>query len=450
MCAANGNQLDLQPHNVQAEEATLGALLIDPDAVLSVRETLRARDFYIGKNQYVYGAYLAAIDGGNEAPTYVEICDILERQGKLEEVGGAAYITSLINKTPSALNVAHYARIVAETGYQRRVIAAAQKIAQIGYAVDEMTVDERQETIERVVFDLAPVRAGEGLEPISVAVSQVYDDVDRRYKGQIAQGVKTGFARLDKMTGGLQKSDLIIIAARPSMGKTALMLDIARNAAKMHHKSVAFFSLEMSKAQIVQRLIASQSDITTDKLRTGSLDEPDWPVFIHVTGELDRAKIYINDRAAQSASQMSADLRRLLAQTEIDLIVIDYLQLMTTNRRLSSTYEIASQLSRDSKALAKEFDLPVVIGSQLSRACEQRADKRPILSDLRDSGKIEEDADIVMFIYRDEYYNEKTDDPNIAEINVAKYRNGPTGMFPLFFKKTASTFRDLQIHERPL
>lgn len=441
----NDSAMDMLPHNLEAELATLGALLIDPDAILKVREIAHPRDFFIGKHQWLYSAYLKAIDGGNDAPDYVTLCDILERQGQLEEIGGAAFVTSLVNKTPTALNVEHYARIVARTGYLRRAIAAAQKIAQVAYQDDETEIDSKQEAIERIVFDLAPINDGGGLEHIRVGASDIYDEMDRRIDGQLPPGVKTGFSMFDKMTGGLQKSDLIIVAARPSMGKTSLMLDISRNAATKHHKRVAIFSLEMSKVQLIQRLIASRSDINSTTLRNDRLAGEDWPVFVNVLDELGNTEIYIDDAGNQSASKIRAKLRRLMALVDIDLIVIDYLQMMRTDRRTSSLYERTAQLSRDCKGLAKEFDLPVVVGSQLSRACEQRKNKRPLLSDLRDSGTIEEDADIVAFIYRDEYYNEKTDAPNVAEINVAKHRNGRTGMFPLFFKRSAATFKNMEL-----
>lgn len=428
---------------MQAERATLGAMLIDPDAILGVREIVSARDFRIDRHRMLYAAYLTAVDAGNVAPDYVTLCDILERRGELEDVG-QAYMTSLLNDTPTALNVAHYARIVARTGYLRRTISAASRIAQIAYADDDDAMDSKQEQIERIVFDLAPQRAGEGLEHIGVATSAIYDEMDRRQKGALPPGVMTGFEKLDEMLGGLQRSDLIIVAARPSMGKTSLMLDIQRNAAG-NGKNVAFFSLEMSKAQIAQRLISSRSDISSTTLRTGRLAEKDWPMFIDVTGRLGAAGIYIDDRAGLSASKMGTALRRLMAKIDIDLIVIDFLQCMRTDRRTSGLYEKTATLTKDVKNLAKEFNLPVVVGSQLNRKCEERDNKRPLKSDLRDSGTIEEDADIIAFIYRDEYYNPETDQPGIAEINVAKHRNGRTGMFPLYFKQSAATFKNVDL-----
>jgi replicative DNA helicase len=440
------NEIELQPHDIQAERATLGSLLIDPDAILNVRENLHPRDFYVSQHQWLYSAYLTAIDGGNEAPDYVTLCSILDRNGQLEEIGGAAFITSLINQTPTAMNVEHYAQIVARTGYLRRAIAAAQKIAQIGYNNDGGDILTKQEEIEQIAFNLAPVRAGAGLQRIGEAASVFYDQIERRRKGEIGLGVGTGYPAFDKLLdGGLQKSDFIVVAARPSMGKTALMLNIARNASKMHNKNVALFSLEMSKAQIVQRLVASESRLDSGRLRTGRLDDSEWPIFVQAMGAIDNAGIYIDDMANQSASQMTASLRRLLAKVEIDLIVIDYLQCMQARGAAKDLYHKTSKLTKDCKALAKEFNLPVVVGSQLSRACEQRNDKRPIKSDLRDSGTIEEDADVVAFIYRDEYYNPHTDTPNIAEINVAKHRNGPIGMFPLYFHGPTSTFRNIEL-----
>lgn len=438
---------DLRPHNLQAERATLGALLIDPDAILSIRGTVRASDFYTASHQALYAAYITAIDGGNNAPDYVTLCDILERQGRLEEIGGAAFITSLINETPTAMNCEYYAGIVARTGWLRRAITAAQKIATIAYKDDGDGVEDKQAQIERLVFDLAPQESGAGLTHIADTVIAVEDEMKRREHGALPPGIMTGFSKFDKMTGGLQKQDYVIIAGRPSMGKTALMLDMARNAALKFGKRTAFFSLEMSRTQLVHRLIASQSNISSTVLRSERLNEADWPAFVDVMGRLSGAGIYIDDRGSLSALQMAARLRRLLAVTDIDLIVIDFLQQMSASRRTSGQYELTVQISKDIKWLAKEFDLPVLVGSQLSRKVEERSDKRPIKSDLRNSGTIEEDADIVVFLYRDDYYNKESEVPGVTEVDVAKHRNGPTGMFPLYFVKEKATFCEIQFNE---
>lgn len=437
------------PHNVEAEQAVLGALLIDPDAVYKVNTFLRADDFYVEKHRWIYEGILT-LHEQHMAVDLVTLCDELERRERLAEVGGAAYITSLINATPTALNVEHYGHIVERTSTLRRLIGAAGEIAALAYQ-DTDDVDEVVDRAEQILFGVSQRRVARDLVPIRDVISEYYDRVDYlyRHKGETI-GIPTGFRNIDKLLGGLQRSDLIIVAARPGMGKTSLMLSIARNAARKYDRRVAIFSLEMSAEQLVQRLISAETGIDSQRLRIGNLREEEWPRFIQATGELSEAMIFIDDTPSISAIQVRTKARRLYAEYGLDLIVVDYLQLMQSDRRIDNRVQEISLLSRSLKGLARELNIPVLVASQLSRAVEQRTDKRPMLSDLRESGSIEQDADVVMFIYRDDYYSPDTDRPNIAEIIVSKHRNGPTGMVPLFFKKELAQFCDVELYREDL
>ncbi|MBN1936789.1 MAG: replicative DNA helicase [Anaerolineae bacterium] len=437
------------PHNVEAERAVLGALLIDPDAYYRVSTFLRPDDFYVAKHAWMYDSMLALRERG-EAVDYVTLCDELERREQLAEIGGAAYITGLINATPTALNVEYYGHIVERTSTLRQLIGAAGEIAALAYEdTDDATavVDHA----EQILFGVSQRHTSRDLLPIRDVVDEYYDRVSYLYehKGETI-GVPTGFRQLDKLLGGFQKSDLIIIAARPSMGKTSLMLSMAQNAARKYDQRVAIFSLEMSSEQLVQRLIASETGIDSQRLRLGHLRDDEWPLLIQATGVLSETMIFIDDTPSISDMQLRTKARRLYAEHGLDMIVIDYLQLMQTDRRIDNRVQEISQLSRSLKGLARELNVPVVVGSQLSRAVEQRNDKRPMLSDLRESGSIEQDADIVAFIYRDEYYAPETEQPNIAEILISKHRNGPTGMVPLYFQKELAKFRDVEIFHQEL
>jgi replicative DNA helicase len=437
------------PHNVEAEQAVLGALLIDPDAIYKVSTFLRADDFYVAKHEWMYESVTSLHERG-EAIDYVTLCDELERREQLAEIGGAAYITSLINATPTALNVEYYGRIVERTGTLRRLIGAAGEIAALAYE-DTDNADEVVDRAEQILFGVSQRRISRDLMPIREVVSEYYDRIDYLYqhKGETI-GVPTGFRQIDKLLGGLQKSDLVIVASRPGMGKTSLMLSFAQNAARKYNQRVAVFSLEMSAEQLVQRLIASEAGIDSQRLRLGNLREEEWPVFIQATGALSETMIFIDDTPSISAMQLRTKARRLYAERGLDLIIVDYLQLMQTDRHIDNRVQEISLLSRSLKGLARELNIPVVVASQLSRAVEQRNDKHPMLSDLRESGSIEQDADVVVFIYRDEYYSPETDQPNIAEIIVSKHRNGPTGMVPLFFKKELAKFCEVEIFHEDL
>ncbi len=438
------------PHNVEAEEAVLGSLLIDPDAVIRVVAFLHPDDFYIVKNGWVYEAILHLHERRQPAD-FVTLCDELERRGQLAEVGGAAYVTSLINAVPTSIHVEHYAHIVERTAILRRLITAAGQIAQLAYEETAEDVDEVVDRAESILFGVSERRISRQLVPIRQILSDYYDRIEylHQHQGETI-GVPTGFTLLDKLLGGFQRSDLIIIAGRPGMGKSSLALTIAHNAAKKHRQRVALFSLEMSGEQLVQRLVSAETGIDSQRLRLGDIKEHEWPLFVEATGVLSEALIFIDDTPAISALEMRTKARRLHAEHGLDLIMVDYLQLMRGDYRSENRVQEISFISRSLKSLARELNLPVVALSQLSRAVEQRQDKRPILSDLRESGSIEQDADVVMFIYRDEMYNPDTEKPNIADIIVAKHRNGPTGHAPLFFKKELAQFMEVELFREEL
>ncbi len=436
------------PQNVEAEEAVLGSLLIDPEALFRVAPFLKAKDFYIQKNAWIYEAIMA-LHERRDPIDFVTICDELERREQLREVGGAAYITQLINAVPSAIHVESYGHIVEQAAIRRRLINAASQIAQLAYQEAEeidLTVDQA----EQALFSVSQRRITRDLTPIQEVIRSYYDRIEYLYAHQGEPlGVPTGYVDIDRMLGGLQRSDFIIIAARPSVGKTSLCLSVARNAAR-YGQHVAVFSLEMSKEQIVQRIVSAETGIDTQRLRMGQLQDNEWPLFVEATGKLADLPIYIDDTPAISVLQLRTKARRLHSEHGLDLIFVDYLQLMSGDVHSENRVQEVSYISRSLKAIARELDVPVVAASQLSRAVEQRTDKRPILADLRESGSLEQDADIVMFIYRDELYHPETERPNIADIIIAKHRNGPTGNVQLFFRKRLAQFLDAEIQRQPV
>ncbi|MCX7680452.1 MAG: replicative DNA helicase, partial [Anaerolineae bacterium] len=413
------------PQNVEAEEAVLGSLLIDPEALFRVAPFLRPEDFYVQKNGWIYEAILA-LHERREPIDFVTLCDELERREQLEEVGGAAYITSLINAVPSAIHAEAYGRIVEQAAIRRRLIGAATQIAQLAYQESE-DIDQTIDQAEQALFSVSQRRITRDLAPIQEVIRRYYDRIEYLYAHQGEPlGVPTGFIDLDRLLGGMQRSDFIIVAARPSVGKTSLCLSFARNAAR-HGQHVAIFSLEMSAEQIVQRLVSAETGIDAQRLRLGNLKEEEWPLFVQAIGRLADLPIFIDDTPSISALQLRTKARRLHAEHGLDLIIVDYLQLMSGDIRAENRVQEVSYISRSLKAIARELDVPVVAASQLSRAVEQRTDKKPVLADLRESGSLEQDADVVMFIYRDELYHPETERQHIADIIVAKHRNGPTG-----------------------
>lgn len=437
------------PHNIEAEEAVLGSLLIDPEALFRVSPFLKTDDFYIQKNSWIYETILR-LHERREPIDFVTLCDELERQGRLDEIGGAAYVTHLINAVPSAIHVEAYGRIVEQDAIRRRLIDAASKIAQLAYQEDQ-DVDLTVDRAEQALFSVSERRITRDLAPVQEVIRRYYDRIEYLYDHRDEPlGVPTGFADLDRLLGGLQRSDLILIAARPSVGKTSLGISVARHAADLG-QHVAIFSLEMSSEQVVQRMVSAETGIDAQRLRLGELREQEWPLFVQATGRLSDIPLYIDDTPSISVLQMRTKARRLHAEHGIDLILVDYLQLMTAgDMRTEGRVQEVSYISRSLKGLARELDVPLVAISQLSRAVEQRSDKRPILADLRASGSLEQDADVVMFIYRDELYNPDTERPNIAEVIISKHRNGPTGTVQLFFRERLAQFLDAETRREPV
>jgi len=434
----------LPPQNIEAEEAVLGALLIDPDAIFRVITFLRPSDFYREKNGWIYDAALA-LHERREPIDFLTICDELEHRGQLEQIGGPAFITSLINAVPTSVHVEHYARLVERAATRRRLIEAAGQIAALAYQEAE-DVDEVVDRAEEVLFGVSQRRVARDLVPIKQILSDYYDRIEylTRHRGEMI-GIPTGFADIDKLLGGFQRSDLIILAARPSVGKTSLALSIAHNAAKKFRQRVALFSLEMSAEQVVQRLISAETGIDSQRLRRGEIADEEWGRFMKASSDLAETLFYVDDTPNISALELRTKARRLHAEIGLDLLVVDYLQLMRGDVRAENRVQEISAISRSLKALARELNVPLLALSQLSRSVESRSDKRPILSDLRESGALEQDADVVIFIYRDEMYNENTERKNIADIIVAKHRNGPTGTVSLYFKKELAQFREAEL-----
>ena len=449
--SAAGSGLNKQlPQNLEAEEAVLGALLIDPDAILPVATFLRASDFYVQRHGSIYQAMID-LHERHQPADLVTLTDELERRDQLAAVGGSALLTSLINATPTSIHVEYYARIVERTAILRRLIDAAGQIAKLAYR-DVDDVGEVVDQAESIIFGVSEKRVTRDLVPIRQVLDEYYDRIEylSQHQGEIV-GIPTGLVDLDKLLGGFQRSDLIIIAGRPGMGKTSLALSIALHAARRWQKRVGVFSLEMSSEQVVQRMISAETGIDSQRLRLGDIREDEWPVFVQATSLLSDTQVYIDDTPALSALEMRAKARRVHAEFGLDLLIVDYLQLMRGEFRSDGNrVQEISYISRSLKSLARELNIPLVALSQLSRAVESRQDKRPMLSDLRESGSIEQDADVVAFVYRDVEYNLDTEFPNIAEIRVSKHRSGPTGVIHAFFRKELAQFENLEVRHEQL
>ena len=431
------------PQNIEAEQSVLGAMLIKKEAITQAQELLRPDDFYREAHRIVFETMLE-LAGDNEAVDLVTLTEALRKKEMLEKVGGISFITALANYVPTAANIVYHAQIVKEKSELRHLIDAATEIASAAYeATDD--VKDIMDDAEKKILAVAANQTGGAFEPIRNIVIDTVGRVETLYENQGGlTGISTGFRDLDRDTSGLQKSDLILVAARPSMGKTAFTLNIATYAA-MHGHTVAFFSLEMSKEQLAQRMLCSEGGIDSQRLRTGQLEDADWDRLINTADRVSKASIYIDDTAGINVMDLRSKARRLKAEHGLDLIVIDYLQLMQGRARSSSDnrQQEISEISRSLKALARELDVPVVALSQLSRSVESRTVKKPMLSDLRESGSLEQDADIVMFLYREDYYDQETERKNITEVIIAKHRNGPIGTIELFFQKEFTKFRDL-------
>ena len=437
----------LPPHSLEAEEAVLGSLLIDPDAIFEVSSFLRPDAFYRAQNRWIYEAILH-LNEQHEPLDLITLTEELRRREQLEEVGGEGYVIGLINIVPTSINARSYGKLVEAASLRRKMISAAGTIANLAYdeAEDVNVVIDRA---EQALFSISEERTTRDLVPIKQIARDYLERIEElNARGDDVIGVPTGFVDLDRLLGGLNKSDLIIVAARPGMGKTALQVSMAVTAATRFGKRIAIFNLEMSGEQLVQRMIAAETRIDSQRLRRGDLHDHEWPLFMEAVGRLSETRIFIDDTPSITPMQLRTKCRRLYAEHGLDLVMIDYLQLMQAERTTNNRVQEISEISRSLKGLARELDVPVVAAAQLSRAVEQRQEKRPLLSDLRDSGSIEQDADIVMFIYRDEYYNpDTTERPNIAEVNIAKHRNGPTGAIDLYWHGKLATFRNLQRQE---
>jgi len=430
------------PQNLEAEQSVLGAMLIDKEAILKT-EFLAPEDFYKDSHRKLFETMRDLFEKG-EAVDIITVTEELRQRGLLGEVGGVAYLTTLANAVPTAANVEYYARIVQEKATLRRLIQVATEIARRGYAAEE-EVEEILDDAERSILGISSRRATDGYYHLKDVMLSAWERIEEvcASKGGIT-GISTGFRDLDALTSGLQPSDLIVIAARPSMGKTMLCLNLARHAAVNLGIPVFIFSLEMAREQLAQRLLCAEAHVDSQRLRSGFLSEADWPKLTDALGRLSKAPIYIDDTPNLSVLEIRAKARRLKAEHGLGMIIIDYLQLMRTRGRAESRQQEISEVSRSLKALARELEVPVVAASQLSRAVEQRTDKRPLLSDLRESGAIEQDADLVAFIYREDYYKPQTEKKNIAEIIIAKQRNGPVGKVELYFKKEYGEFQGLE------
>ena len=436
----------IPPHSVEAEQSVLGSILLDKEAMISVSETLVPEDFYKEAHKVIYESMLKLYNSQSEIDL-ITLTDELRDQGYLDDIGGIAYITSLSTVVPTTSNIKYYVNIVKEKSISRQLISAANDIINLGYD-GSAKVEYVLENAEKKIFDISQERATNDFQPINQVISEALSMLEKLYEEKNdVTGLTTGFRDLNKKINGLQRSDLLLIAARPAMGKTAFALNLVQNAALKGDASVAVFSLEMSKEQLVQRMIASQSTVELKKIKTGTLADNDWPRITDGMAILSGAKIHIDDTPGIKISELISKCRKLKIEKGLDLVLIDYLQLMEGEGQNESRQQEIAKISRSLKILAKELDCPVVALSQLSRAPEQRADHRPMLSDLRESGSIEQDADIVMFLYRDEYYNPDTEKKNIGEVIVAKNRHGETGTVELVWFGGIQKFADKMIEQ---
>ncbi|MDZ4813995.1 MAG: replicative DNA helicase [Pseudomonadota bacterium] len=429
------DSLRVPPHSTEAEQAVLGGLLLVPESWDRVADRLIERDFYRRDHQMIFRA-IGELQNKSMPPDAVTLGEWFEAQGIAELVGGSRYILELANTTPSAANITAYADIVREKSVLRQLIDAGTEITGDAFQPEGRSTQEILEKAEQAVFRIAEAgaRGRQGFVPMRSAVKEAFEQLQQRYetRGSVT-GLPTGFTDFDELTAGLQPSDLIILAARPSMGKTALALNMAEYAALKTKKAVAVFSMEMSASQLAFRLISSLGRINQQHLRTGDLQDEEWPRVTSAITLLSEAKIFIDDTPALSPVELRSRARRLKREHDVGLIVIDYLQLMSVPGSQENRATEISEISRGLKALAKELNVPVVALSQLNRSLEQRTDKRPMMSDLRESGAIEQDADVIVFIYRDEYYNKESTEKGTAEIIIGKQRNGPTGSVKLTF-----------------
>ncbi|MGI6486428.1 MAG: replicative DNA helicase [Tepidanaerobacteraceae bacterium] len=440
MCLGN---LKIPPYSIEAEQSVLGSMLLSKEAIFVAAERLRAEDFYKESHRKIFDSILELNENG-EPVDLITLTELLRSKRQIEQVGGAVYLTTLTEAVPTTSNISYYCDIVQEKSLLRRLIETSSDILSMAYEPKE-DVENVLDKAERMIFEIVQKRRVENYFHIKDILLSTFERIEELYNSEGGiTGVPTGFYDLDEMTSGFQPSDLILIAARPSMGKTSFALNIAQNAAIRNKIPVAIFSLEMSKEQLVQRMLCSESNVDSHRLRTGRLQDDDWPRLARAMGPLSEAPIYIDDTPAISSIEIRAKARRLKAEKGLGLIIIDYLQLMSGRSNAENRQQEISEVSRSLKALARELSVPVVALSQLSRAPEMRADHKPVLSDLRESGSQEQDSDLVAFLYRDDYYNPDSEKKNIAEIIIAKQRNGPTGTVELVWLAKYTKFANIE------
>jgi len=436
----------IPPQSNEAEVAVLGAMLLDKEAIGEAIEFLDETSFYREAHGRIYSTIVNLYDK-NKAIDIVTLVEELKRNDLLEEIGGAAYITSITSSIPTSANIEHYAKIVREKAILRNLISTATQIVSESYD-NASRVDDLLDKAERMIFDISQKKVEAKVAPIKDVIKQSIETIDNLYqRKEHITGVATGYHNFDVKTAGLQRSDLIIIAGRPSMGKSAFVSCITEHVGIMEKVPIAFFSLEMSKEQLVQRMLCSHAHVDSHKVRTGFLSQSDWPRLVSAAGKLSESPIYIDDTPSISALELRAKARRLKAQYNIGMIIVDYLQLMQGRSGSDSRQQEISEISRSLKALARELSVPLIAVSQLSRAVEQRSDHRPQLSDLRESGAIEQDADLVVLLLREEYYNPTDENKGKADIIIAKQRNGPVGTVKLAFINEHTRFEDLAEEE---
>lgn len=438
------------PQNMEAEQAVIGAILIQPEALITAMERVRSEDFYSSSHGRIYEAMIE-LGENNQPVDLVTLTAHLQDQGLLEEIGGVSYLAKLANAVPTAANVDYYAQIVEEKSMLRRLIRTATNIVSDGYANAE-DVGVLLSDAEKKILEISNRRSSSGFVSIRDVLMEVFEKVEFLYSNKGGTtGIPSGFVDLDRMTAGFQRSDLIIVAARPSVGKTAFALNVAQNVGVRAKETVAIFSLEMSAAQLVQRIICAEANVDATRMRTGNLEGDDWEKLTMAIGALAEAQIFIDDTPGITVADIRAKCRRLKKERGLGMILIDYLQLIQGRGKAGENrQQEVSEISRTLKMIARELEVPVIALSQLSRGVEQRQDKRPMMSDLRESGSIEQDADIVAFLYRDDYYDKESEKKNIIEIIIAKQRNGPVGTVELVFLKNFNKFVNLdRTHHDP-
>lgn len=432
----------LPPQDLQAEQSVIGGMMLSKDAIADVIAEVRSIDFYRPAHETIFDA-ITDLYGRGEPADAITVADELSKRGELGRIGGQAYLHQLISSVPTAANSGYYAQIVAERAVLRRLVEAGTKIVQMGYADEGGDVEDIVNQAQAAVYGVAEKRGGEDYIRLGDVMEATVDEIEQIQSGGMAAGVPTGFTELDGLTNGFHAGQMIVIAARPAMGKSTLGMDIVRNAAIHHNMAAAFFSLEMGRTEITMRILAAEAGIQLQHMRKGSMDDAEWTKIARTMGKISEAPLFIDDSPNMSLMEIRAKCRRLKQAYDLKLVAIDYLQLMSSGKRVESRQQEVSEFSRALKLLAKEIEVPVIAISQLNRGPEQRTDKRPQMSDLRESGSIEQDADMVILLHRDDYFNKDSERAGEAELIIAKHRAGPTADITVAFQGHYSRFRDM-------